>query len=59
MIVVFARVNVDNNKDICMNLKVQAMPTIVAYQKGKEVSRVRGANKDMITKNVEDLSKMV
>lgn len=56
---VFARVDVDKNKDICMNLKVQAMPTIVAYHKGKEVSRVRGANKDQITTNVLNLSNLV
>jgi mannitol-specific phosphotransferase system IIBC component len=46
------------NKDLCMNLSVQAMPTIIGYQGGKEVSRVRGANEQMITKNTEDLAKL-
>ena len=58
MIVIFARVNVDNNKDLCVNLSVQAMPTIICYHKGKEVSRVRGANTIEITKNVETLSSL-
>jgi hypothetical protein len=39
-----------------MNLSVQAMPTIIGYHKGKEVSRVRGANTTMITKNLDELS---
>ena len=38
-----------------MNLKVQAMPTIIAYRKGKEISRVRGANVVEITKNTQQL----
>lgn len=55
---IFCKVNADTNKDLCMNLNVQAMPTIITYQDGKEVGRVRGANKDLISQKVAELSKL-
>ena len=48
----------DQNKDLCSNVKVQAMPTFIFYKKGKEMERVRGANLNNLKKAVESLSKL-
>lgn len=56
--VVFVEVDVDKAKDISVNVGVTAMPTFVLYKGGKEVDRLKGANKDKLRECIEKLDKM-
>ncbi len=53
----FCNVNVDtiSNKELCMNLNIKAMPTFIAFYRGEEVERIRGANKMKLEQMVKNL----
>ena len=53
--ITFVKVDVDNNPDSSQEAKVTAMPTFVAYYKGKEFERLVGAND---TKLLELIAKL-
>lgn len=55
--IVFCEVNVDLNQDLVANVKVNAMPTFIVYQDGKEVERIQGANEGKIREALEKLNK--
>lgn len=46
--IVFCEVNVDLNQDLVANVQVNAMPTFILYNGGKEFERIQGANEDKI-----------
>ncbi len=51
------KVNVDNYKQFSIDQGIQALPTIVVYKDGKEVTRVVGlASKDDLKKIIEKYS---
>jgi thioredoxin 1 len=51
----FYEIDVDRSEDITDTFKVTSMPTFVTLQKGKEVERVQGADKNKLRKLVENL----
>ena len=42
--VVFAKLNVDENPDVVMDLGIQAIPTLILYKDGEIVERVVGVS---------------
>jgi len=38
----FVKVNIDEHNDIAMKLGIQSIPTIIIFQKGREVKRLVG-----------------
>lgn len=53
--VLFAKVDVDQGKDIAAKYTVSSMPTFVYFHKGKEVNRVVGADRAGITTGLDQL----
>lgn len=53
--VLFAKVDVDQGKDIAAKYTVASMPTFVYFHKGKEVNRVVGADRAGITTGLDQL----
>ncbi len=52
--VVFAKVNVDENPDVAMDLGIQAIPTLILYKDGETVERVVGVSaKDALKQIIE------
>jgi thioredoxin 1 len=51
--VTFAKVDVDDNKDVAQDEGVTAMPTFVMYKKGRRVDTVRGADPSKLRAMVE------
>jgi thioredoxin 1 len=43
--VVFAQINTDENIDLCINLKIRGVPTVIFFKDGVEVQRILGLNK--------------
>ena len=39
----FARVNVDENKELSSKFKIVSIPTLIVFKKGEEVERIIGA----------------
>ncbi|KAG5366392.1 Thioredoxin-2 [Yarrowia sp. B02] len=53
--VLFAKVDVDQGKEIAAKYSVASMPTFVYFHKGKEVNRVVGADRAGITTGLDQL----
>jgi thioredoxin len=51
--VVFAKVNIEQNRDLAEQFKIKSIPTLVFFKKGKEWDRVSGA------KGRPDLRKLI
>ncbi|RCV40415.1 hypothetical protein SEVIR_9G050800v4 [Setaria viridis] len=49
----FIKIDVDELAEVAGEWKVEAMPTFILVKRGKEVSRVVGANKGELERNVE------
>ena len=52
--VVFAKVNVDENPDLAMDLGIQAIPTMILYRDGEIVERVIGVSAKDALKEIID-----
>ncbi len=48
------KVNVDDSGDLSMNHQVRSIPSLIMFNKGKEVDRVTGYNKNKIDEMVND-----
>ena len=52
--VIIAKLNVDNYKKFAISKGIEALPTIVVYKEGKEVTRITGlAKKEELIKTIE------
>ena len=52
--VVFAKVDVDENRDAVIDLGIQAVPTLILYRDGEAVDRMVGVlNKDALVQEIE------
>ena len=40
--ITFAKVNIDNNNELAVQLGINVIPTLIIFKKGKEVDRVMG-----------------
>lgn len=50
------KVNVDDNRDLAVKLRVQAMPTLIFFKDGEEKERVTGGlNKEAMTAKLKAL----
>ena len=47
--------DVDADREMAMNFKVEAMPTFIAIHDGQEVGRVRGASRDKVEELIQKL----
>ena len=54
--VLFAKVDVDELKDVSSSEKVSAMPSFFVYKNGKKVDELVGASKDGLQKLIEKYS---
>ena len=53
--VTFAKVNVDENADVAMDLGIQAIPTLILYKDGEVVERLIGVTpKEELKKTIEN-----
>jgi len=54
--VIFAKVDVDNNRDLATQFNVRSVPTLVFFRNGKEWDRLTGAkNHKEVRKVIESL----
>jgi thioredoxin 1 len=51
----FFKVNVGDLEEVAEKCNIQAMPTFMAFSKGKAISRMTGANIDNLTKFIQSL----
>jgi len=50
----FTKVNVDNNTELATNLQILSIPVLILFRKGKELTRIVGANtKEYIKGEIE------
>ena len=55
--VVFAKVDVPNNRDLAEQFKIKSIPTLVFFKKGKECDRANGVkSRQELRKILENLS---
>ena len=55
--VTFAKVDVDNNRDLAEQFRIVSIPTLVFFRKGKEWDRVSGVkSRQELRKILENLS---
>jgi thioredoxin-like negative regulator of GroEL len=56
--IVFAKVDVENNKDLANQFNIKSIPTMVFFKKGKEWDRLSGVKgRAELNKILEKLSK--
>ena len=56
--IVFARVDVQNNKDLANQFNIKSIPTMVFFKKGKEWDRLSGVKeRSQLRKIMEKLSR--
>ena len=54
---IFAKVDVENNRDLATQLKIKSIPTLVFFKHGKEWDRLCGVkNRNELRKHLEKLS---
>ena len=51
----FAKVNCDENLEICQEYEISSLPTFISIQNGKIVTRVTGSNKENLKNIVSQL----
>jgi len=56
--IAFAKVNVDNHKDIASQYGVRAMPTFMIFKNGQAIDTIQGANPPALTAAVEKAVKL-
>lgn len=56
--ITFAKVNVDNQKDIASQYGVRAMPTFMIFKNGQAIDTIQGANPPALTAAVEKAVKL-
>ena len=39
---IFARMNIDQNRDVAVNLSIQSIPTLIIFKNNKEIQRLVG-----------------
>jgi len=55
--VIFAKVDVENNRDLATQLKIKSIPTLVFFKNGKEWDRFSGVkSRNELRKHLEKLS---
>ncbi len=55
--VIFAKVNVEQNRDLADQFRIKSIPTLVFFKKGKEWDRVSGVRgRDELKKIIEKIS---
>ncbi|CUM65524.1 uncharacterized protein PRCAT00003170001 [Priceomyces carsonii] len=52
----FARVDLDSSPDIASRYRVASIPTFIFFEKGKETSRINGANIAEVVKRLDQMS---
>ena len=55
--ILFCEVNVDVSQDLVANIGVNAMPTFILYENGKEFERIQGANETKVKEALGRLNK--
>ncbi|KAG6367635.1 hypothetical protein INS49_001828 [Diaporthe citri] len=56
--ITFAKINVDNQKDIASQYGVRAMPTFMIFKNGSAIDTIQGANPPALTAAVEKAVKL-
>lgn len=56
--ITFAKINVDNQKDIASQYGVRAMPTFMVFKNGSAIDTIQGANPPALTAAVEKAVKL-
>jgi thioredoxin 1 len=52
----FAKVNVDENRDLAVKYSIQGIPALVVAKKGKEIDRIVGfAPKEVLKSKINDI----
>ncbi|KAE8149259.1 PITH domain-containing protein [Aspergillus avenaceus] len=54
--ITFTKINVDNQQDLAKAYGVTAMPTFIVFERGRQVSTVRGANPKQLSEAVRKLA---
>jgi thioredoxin 1 len=55
--IIFAKVDVDNNRDLASQFKIKSLPTLILFKDGKEWDRFSGVkNRNELRKHLEKLS---
>jgi thioredoxin-like negative regulator of GroEL len=54
----FAKLNIEKSPEIAANFEVRGIPTLIIFNKGKEVDRITGfMQKQQLKKRVDDILK--